>query len=181
MWVKFHMHFMDSLTSFRMAGVVHWTLTESALDEVEIHRRLEGSRERQLRALNFPAGIETIEEMEKTWAKIDFGGKQSTQEMIDAIKGLASHAKCVPVLFFLGHPHDILLTTFYSAGMPLRVSDLGARRAHWRLSGKYRARTSATLRVHHPQTRRHKERMTPPRPIHRHRPHPHPDPSHPPF
>ena len=99
MYVTFHVHFTEPLTSFRVAGAVRWTLTESALDEVEIRRRLEGSRERQLRALNFPAGIETIEEMEKTWAKIDFGGKQGTQEVIAAIKGLAPHAKCVLVLF----------------------------------------------------------------------------------
>lgn len=71
-----------------MSGVVHWTLTESALDEAEIRRRLEGSRDRQFRALSFPAGIETIEEMEKVWEKIDFGGKQSAQEMIAAMKEL---------------------------------------------------------------------------------------------
>ena len=82
-----------------MAGVLHWTLTESALDDAEIRRRLEGSRDRQFRALSFPAGVETIEEMEKMWAKIDFGGKQSTQEMTAVIEGLDSHPKCV----FVGH------------------------------------------------------------------------------
>jgi hypothetical protein len=71
-----------------MAGVLHWTLTESALEGAEIRRRLEGSQDRQLRALNFPAGVQTVEEMEKMWAKIDFSGKQSTQEMIAAMKGL---------------------------------------------------------------------------------------------
>ena len=75
-----------------MAGVLHWTLTESALEEAEIRRQLdsERSRDRQFRALSFLAGVETIEEMEKMWAKIDFGGKQSTQEMIAMIEGLDS-------------------------------------------------------------------------------------------
>ena len=85
--------FRTSLTWFRMKGVVHWTLTESALDEVEIRRRLESSQDRQFRALSFPAGVETIEEMEKAWAKIDFGGKQSAQEMIAVMKGLELHTK----------------------------------------------------------------------------------------
>lgn len=76
-----------------MLGVVQWTLTESALDDTEIRRRLEGSQDRQFRALSFPAGIETIEEMEKVWEEIDFGGKQSAQEMITAIKGLELHPK----------------------------------------------------------------------------------------
>ena len=133
------MHFMNP--AHLVLGVVHWTLTESALDEVEIHRRLEGSRERQLRALNFPAGIETIEEMEKTWDRIDFGGKQSAQEMVAAIKGLSLHPKYVSVPLCV---RDIQLTWtpfFTLTVMPLRVSDLRARRTCWRLSGKYRART----------------------------------------
>ncbi|KAH0832338.1 hypothetical protein J3R83DRAFT_13354 [Lanmaoa asiatica] len=79
--------------------VAHWTLTESALDEAEIRQRLEGSQDRQFRALSFPAGIKTVEEMEKVWAKIDFGGKQSAQEMIAAMKALESHPKWVPVPF----------------------------------------------------------------------------------
>ncbi|KAG8214887.1 hypothetical protein J3R82DRAFT_10058 [Butyriboletus roseoflavus] len=73
--------------------VVHWTLIESALNEVEIRRRLEDSRDRQFRALNFPVGIDTIEEMKNAWAKIDFGGKQSAQEMIAVMKRLESHPK----------------------------------------------------------------------------------------
>ncbi|KAF8431466.1 mitochondrial protein Pet127-domain-containing protein [Boletus edulis BED1] len=73
--------------------VLQWTLTESALDEAEIRRRLDGACDRQFRALNFPAGIKTVEEMEKIWAKIDFGGKQVTQEMIAAMKELGSHSK----------------------------------------------------------------------------------------
>lgn len=80
--------------------MVRWTLTELALDEVEIHRRLEGSRDRQFRALSFPAGIETIEEMEKAWAKIDFGGKQSAQEMVAVIKELEPQLKYVSYSFW---------------------------------------------------------------------------------
>lgn len=79
-------------TLFRTTGVVQWTLTESALDEAEIRRRLGSSQDRQFRALNFPAGIDTVEEMEKVWAKIDFGGKQSAQEVFDAMKELESRA-----------------------------------------------------------------------------------------
>jgi len=96
--VTFRIHRMDSLTSFRVAGVVQWTLTESALEAAEIHRRLEGSRDRQFRALSFPAGIETIEEMEKMWAKIDFGSKQNAQDIIATLKGLESSPKCVLAL-----------------------------------------------------------------------------------
>ncbi|KAI9464309.1 mitochondrial protein Pet127-domain-containing protein [Boletus coccyginus] len=73
--------------------VAHWTLTESALDEAEIHRRLESSRGRQFRALSFPAGIETIEEMEEMWAKIDFGSTQNAQDIIATLKGLESRPK----------------------------------------------------------------------------------------
>lgn len=76
-----------------MVGVLQWTLTELALDEAEIHRRLDGARDRQFRALNFPAGIKTTEEMEKMWAKINFGGKQSAQEVIAAMKELGSHSE----------------------------------------------------------------------------------------
>jgi len=86
MWVTFRIQCMDSLTSFRVAGVVQWTLTESTLDAAEIRRRLEGSRDRQFRALSFPAGIETIEEMEKMWAKIDFGSKQNAQDIVATLK-----------------------------------------------------------------------------------------------
>ncbi|KAG9315444.1 hypothetical protein JVU11DRAFT_3055 [Chiua virens] len=70
--------------------VAQWTLTEAALDQTDIQRRLEAARERQFTALSFPAGITTLEEMEKVWAKIDFGGKHSAQEMMAAMTQLAS-------------------------------------------------------------------------------------------
>lgn len=60
-----------------------------------MRRRLGGAHERQFTALNFPAGIETIEEMEKAWAKIDFGGKQSAGEMMVVIKEFKEQAKYV--------------------------------------------------------------------------------------
>ena len=83
----------------RTTGLLQWTLTESALDQAEVHRRLEAARDRQFRALSFPAGIKTIEEMEKMWAKINFGAKQDTQEMIAIMKELTPRSECVFVPF----------------------------------------------------------------------------------
>ena len=85
----------DLAHSVCMIGMVHWILTESAIDEVEIRRRLESARDRQFRELNFPTGVSTIEEMKKAWAKIDFGGRQSAQAMMDVIKELESQPECV--------------------------------------------------------------------------------------
>ena len=77
---------------FAFCGLTHLvpydraSSTDAALDQAEIHRRLEVARDRQFRALSFPAGIKTIEGMEKLWAKIDFGAKQGIQDMVVIMK-----------------------------------------------------------------------------------------------
>ncbi|KAF9219174.1 Pet127-domain-containing protein [Gyrodon lividus] len=55
--------------------LLHWTISQSALEPANIRANLEDAQSRQLRALNYPAGIETMEEMEKRWHGLNFGGK----------------------------------------------------------------------------------------------------------
>ena len=100
---------------FAFCGLTHLvpydraSSTDAALDQAEIHRRLEVAHDRQFRALSFPAGIKAIEEMEKLWAKIDFGAKQGIQDMVAIMKELTSHSERVFVPFCLATRFPISL------------------------------------------------------------------------
>ncbi|KIJ07557.1 hypothetical protein PAXINDRAFT_182447 [Paxillus involutus ATCC 200175] len=56
------------------AWLLHWRISQSALDAVDIRANLENAQGRQFRVLNFPAGIETMKEMEERWESLNYGG-----------------------------------------------------------------------------------------------------------
>lgn len=59
-------------------GLLQWSISQSAADESDIRENLAYSQSRQLRALNFPAGVRTLTEMEAYWERINFGGPNVT-------------------------------------------------------------------------------------------------------
>lgn len=67
--------------------LLQWSIFQSAADESDIRENLAYSQSRQLHALNFPAGVRTLAEMEAYWERINFGGpkvaNRSTSEIGD--------------------------------------------------------------------------------------------------
>ncbi|KIJ05430.1 hypothetical protein PAXINDRAFT_60409, partial [Paxillus involutus ATCC 200175] len=57
------------------AWLLHWRISQSALDAADIRANLENAQGRQFRVLNFPAGIETMKEMEERWESLNYGGR----------------------------------------------------------------------------------------------------------
>ncbi|KIJ07329.1 hypothetical protein PAXINDRAFT_158454, partial [Paxillus involutus ATCC 200175] len=55
--------------------LLHWRISQSALDAADIRANLENAQGRQFRVLNFPAGIETMKEMEERWESLNYGGR----------------------------------------------------------------------------------------------------------
>ncbi|KIK93091.1 hypothetical protein PAXRUDRAFT_534427 [Paxillus rubicundulus Ve08.2h10] len=56
--------------------LLHWRICQSALDAADVRANLGNAQSRQFRVLSFPAGIETMEEMEERWESLNFGGRR---------------------------------------------------------------------------------------------------------
>lgn len=68
-------------------GLLQWSVSQSAADESDIRENLAYSQSRQLRALNFPAGVRTLAEMEAYWERINFGGPKVADRSTSEIGG----------------------------------------------------------------------------------------------
>ncbi|KAG6335961.1 hypothetical protein ID866_3114 [Astraeus odoratus] len=62
--------------------LIHWVISRSVEEESDIRDNLAYSQRRQLRALNFPAGVENLADMAVHWEKIDFGRAQLPESPI---------------------------------------------------------------------------------------------------
>ncbi|KIM52747.1 hypothetical protein SCLCIDRAFT_18103 [Scleroderma citrinum Foug A] len=67
--------------------LLQWSVSQSAADESDIRENLAYSQSRQLRALNFPAGVRTLAEMEAYWERINFGGPKVADRSTSEIGG----------------------------------------------------------------------------------------------
>ncbi|KAI6125840.1 mitochondrial protein Pet127-domain-containing protein [Pisolithus croceorrhizus] len=54
--------------------LIHWAISHSAADGVDMRSNLSQSQSRQLTALHFPTGVRTLPEMAAYWDNIHFGG-----------------------------------------------------------------------------------------------------------
>ncbi|KAH7924960.1 Pet127-domain-containing protein [Leucogyrophana mollusca] len=61
--------------------LLHWKVSHSSLDPHDIRTNLAEAQERQFRAWAIPSDVEGIEEMEKKWNALDFGGKRRGAEV----------------------------------------------------------------------------------------------------
>ncbi|KAF9233367.1 mitochondrial protein Pet127-domain-containing protein [Melanogaster broomeanus] len=60
--------------------LLHWTMSHSAMSDDQVRSSLEKARSRQGAGMSFPAGVNSLEEMEKKWNDMDFGRKYSGGE-----------------------------------------------------------------------------------------------------
>ncbi|KIJ61149.1 hypothetical protein HYDPIDRAFT_31659 [Hydnomerulius pinastri MD-312] len=59
---------------------LEYTITQPTLSQTDIRTNLAASQSRQFRAMNFPAGIESVEAARARWESLDYGGTRREAE-----------------------------------------------------------------------------------------------------